>query len=89
MALTAAQSGEILAKFQRSPNDTGSSEVQVALLSARISHLTEHFKANANDHHGRRGLTQLVNQRRSLLDYMKRTDTPKYKEIIEKLGLRR
>jgi len=89
MALTAVQSGEIVAKFQRKPGDTGSSEVQVALLSARISHLTEHFKANANDNHGRRGLTELVNQRRSLLDYMKRTDNAKYKDLIEKLGLRR
>lgn len=89
MALTAVQSGEILAKFQRKPGDTGSSEVQVALLTARIVHLTEHFKVNAKDHHGRRGLTLMVNQRRSLLDYMKRTDNAKYKEIIEKLGLRR
>ncbi len=89
MALTAVQSGEILAKFQRKAADTGSSEVQVALLSSRISHLTEHFKIHAKDNHGRRGLTEMVNKRRSLLDYMKRTDNAKYKEIIEKLGLRR
>jgi len=73
----------------RGANDTGSPEVQVALLTARIEQLTEHFKTHKKDHHSRRGLLQLVNQRRSLLDYLKRKDNERYKGLIEKLGLRR
>ena len=70
-------------------NDTGSPEVQVALLTARIEHLSGHFKTHKKDHHSRRGLLQLVNRRRSLLDYLKRKDNERYKALIEKLGLRR
>jgi small subunit ribosomal protein S15 len=74
---------------KRAENDTGSPEVQVALLSARIAHLTEHFKAHKQDHHSRRGLLMMVNRRRSLLDYLHRKDVNRYKALIEKLGLRR
>jgi small subunit ribosomal protein S15 len=74
---------------KRSVNDTGSPEVQVALLSARISQLTEHFKVHKQDHHSRRGLLKMVNRRRSLLDYLHRKDAVRYKALIEKLGLRR
>lgn len=80
---------KIIAENARGANDTGSPEVQVALLSARIAQLTEHFKIHKKDHHSRRGLLQLVNQRRSLLDYLKRKDIERYKALIEKLGLRR
>ncbi|WP_374013803.1 30S ribosomal protein S15 [Pseudoxanthomonas koreensis] len=80
---------KIIADNQRGTNDTGSPEVQVALLTARIVQLTEHFKTHKKDHHSRRGLLQLVNQRRSLLDYLKRKDNERYKSLIEKLGLRR
>ena len=74
---------------KRSENDTGSPEVQVALLTARIVHLTEHFKTHKQDHHSRRGLLKMVNNRRSLLDYLHRKDAGRYKALIEKLGLRR
>jgi small subunit ribosomal protein S15 len=74
---------------KRSENDTGSPEVQVALLTARITHLTEHFKTHKQDHHSRRGLLKMVNNRRSLLDYLHRKDAGRYKALIEKLGLRR
>ena len=74
---------------KRGENDTGSPEVQVALLTARIVHLTEHFKAHKHDHHSRRGLLKMVNRRRSLLDYLHRKDVARYKSLIEKLGLRR
>jgi small subunit ribosomal protein S15 len=74
---------------KRSENDTGSPEVQVALLTARIMHLTEHFKMHKQDHHSRRGLLKMVNNRRSLLDYLHRKDAGRYKALIEKLGLRR
>lgn len=74
---------------KRSENDTGSPEVQVALLTARIVHLTEHFKVHKQDHHSRRGLLKMVNNRRSLLDYLHRKDAARYKALIEKLGLRR
>ncbi|MGB3393367.1 MAG: 30S ribosomal protein S15 [Stenotrophomonas sp.] len=74
---------------KRGTNDTGSPEVQVALLTARIGQLTEHFKLHKKDHHSRRGLLQLVNRRRSLLDYLKKKDVERYKALIEKLGLRR
>ena len=80
---------KIIADNARGANDTGSPEVQVALLTGRIEQLTEHFKTHKKDHHSRRGLLQLVNRRRSLLDYLKRKDNDRYKALIEKLGLRR
>jgi small subunit ribosomal protein S15 len=73
----------------RAANDTGSPEVQVALLTARINHLTPHFKANAKDHHGRRGLLRMVSRRRKLLDYLKGKDADRYTALIAKLGLRK
>jgi small subunit ribosomal protein S15 len=89
MSLTAEQSGKIIADFGRKPNDTGSPEVQVALLSARIDHLTDHFKTHKQDHHSRRGLLKLVNQRKRLLGYLKSSDLGRYQSLIERLGLRR
>ena len=80
---------KIIEEFKRGPADTGSPEVQVALLSARIEQLTEHFKLHKQDHHSRRGLLKLVNQRRSLLAYLKKSDVERYKTLIERLGLRR
>jgi small subunit ribosomal protein S15 len=80
---------KIIEEYKRAPNDTGSPEVQVALLSARIALLTEHFKIHKQDHHSRRGLLKLVNQRRSLLSYLKKSDAERYKTLIERLGLRR
>ena len=79
----------IIAEYGRFPGDTGSPEVQIAVLSARIAELTEHLKANPKDHHSRRGMYMMVGQRRGLLDYLKRTDLNKYRELIEKLGIRR
>ena len=79
----------IIAEYGRTPNDTGSPEVQVAILTARIQELTEHLKANPKDHHSRRGLLKMVGQRRGLLDYLKKTDIERYRAIVEKLGLRR
>ena len=89
MSLTAEKKKEIVKDFQRSDGDTGSPEVQVALLTARIQHLTGHFSTHKKDHHSRRGLLKLVNQRRSLLDYLKRKDRERYQAIIERLGLRK
>ena len=80
---------QIIQDNQRGSNDTGSPEVQVALLTARIVHLTEHFKTHKKDHHSRRGLLMMVNRRRSLLDYLHRKDAERYKALIQKLGLRR
>ncbi|AXA83884.1 30S ribosomal protein S15 [Lysobacter oculi] len=80
---------QIIEDNKRGTNDTGSPEVQVALLTARIVHLTEHFKTHKKDHHSRRGLLKLVNRRRSLLDYLHRKDAVRYKALIQKLGLRR
>ena len=80
---------KVIEEFKRAPADTGSPEVQVALLSARIEHLTGHFKVHKQDHHSRRGLLMLVNQRRSLLKYLKGKDVERYKTLIERLGLRR
>ncbi|WDS36515.1 30S ribosomal protein S15 [Pseudoxanthomonas sp.] len=80
---------KIIEENKRGANDTGSPEVQVALLTARIELLSGHFKTHKKDHHSRRGLLQLVNQRRSLLDYLHGKDAPRYKALIEKLGLRR
>lgn len=80
---------KIIAEHARGTNDTGSPEVQVALLTARIEMLSEHFKAHKQDHHSRRGLLKMVNSRRSLLDYLHRKDAERYKALIQKLGLRR
>lgn len=80
---------KIIEENKRGENDTGSPEVQVALITARIEHLTGHFKTHKQDHHSRRGLLMMVNSRRSLLDYLKRKDNARYKALIEKLGLRR
>jgi small subunit ribosomal protein S15 len=80
---------ETIGKFRQHASDTGSPEVQVALLSERIAHLTEHLKNNHKDHHSRRGLLKMVGQRRALLDYLKRKSLDRYKKLIETLGLRR
>lgn len=87
--LTNQDRAEVIAKFQRSENDTGSPEVQVALLTARINDLQPHFKAHKADHHSRRGLIRMVNSRRTLLDYLKRKDADRYTALINELGLRR
>ncbi len=84
-----ANSQEVIAKYQRAKGDTGSPEVQVALLTNRINELTDHFKAHVKDHHGRRGLLRMVSKRRSLLDYLKRTKLETYRSLIDKLGLRK
>jgi small subunit ribosomal protein S15 len=89
MALSTEQKGGVLAKFRRDPKDTGSPEVQIALLSERISGLGGHFTTHKRDHASRRGLVKLVNQRRKLLDYLKATKPQKYQEVVERLGLRR
>jgi small subunit ribosomal protein S15 len=89
MSVSTIRKQETIGKFRQHPSDTGSPEVQVALLSERISHLTEHLKTNNKDHHSRRGLLKMVGQRRSLLDYLKRTDGERYKKLIETLSLRR
>jgi len=89
MPLSVEQKQEIIKEYGRGNADTGSPEVQVALLSARISELTEHFGTHKKDHHSRRGLLKLVNQRRQLLDYLKRKDIDRYQDIITRLGLRR
>ena len=83
--ITAEQKKEIVAKYGK----TGSPEVQIALLSARIADLTEHLKTHKKDHHSRRGMLKMVGQRRGLLDYLKKTDIERYRAIVEKLGLRR
>jgi len=88
-ALNAEEKARIVSDFRRAEDDTGSPEVQVALLSARIAHLTEHFNTHKHDHHSRRGLLKLVSQRRKLLDYLKRHDLGRYQELIQRLGLRR
>ena len=80
---------EVIGSFKTHDSDTGSPEVQVALLSERINYLTEHFKTHVKDHHSRRGLLKLVQQRRSLLDYLKRKDLARYSELIKKLGIRK
>lgn len=89
MSLNAEQTAKILAEFGRCENDTGSSEVQVALLTAQINHLQGHFKEHKHDHHSRRGLLRMVSTRRKLLAYLKRTENVRYQELIKKLGLRR
>ncbi len=87
--LSAERKAQLVSDNQQGTNDTGSPEVQVALLSGRIAHLTEHFKFHKHDHHSRRGLLRMVNQRRKLLDYLKRKDQGRYHALISKLGLRR
>ncbi|MCE3001589.1 MAG: 30S ribosomal protein S15 [Xanthomonadaceae bacterium] len=89
MSLTPEQTSKIINDYKRGTNDTGSPEVQVALLSARIDHLTQHFAGHAKDHHSRRGLLKLVNQRRRLLNYLKDKDAERYKALIGRLGIRR
>ena len=79
----------IIAEYGRTANDTGSPEVQVAILTARIKELTEHLKENPKDHHSRRGLLKMVGQRRGLLDYLKKTDIERYRSLIERLGIRK
>ncbi len=80
---------EVISTYRTHDSDTGSPEVQVAILSDRITYLTEHFKTHVKDHHSRRGLLKLVGQRRRLLDYLKRKDTSRYSDIIRKLGIRK
>ncbi|MGI9304498.1 MAG: 30S ribosomal protein S15 [Gammaproteobacteria bacterium] len=89
MALSTTEKSQIVEKHQRSSGDTGSPEVQVALLSARIDYLTQHFTTHKHDYHSRHGLLKMVNQRRSLLDYLKGKDQQRYQELIATLGLRR
>lgn len=89
MSLSTEAKAKILAEFGRGANDTGSTEVQVALLTAQINHLQDHFKEHIHDHHSRRGLLRMVSARRKLLAYMKRTEATRYNELIQKLGLRR
>jgi small subunit ribosomal protein S15 len=89
LALTKDRKTDIIGNYKTHTGDTGSPEVQVALLSERINYLTEHFKTHAKDHHSRRGLLMLVGQRRSLLDYLKRKDIDRYAELIRRLGIRK
>ncbi len=89
MSLSTEAKAKLVEQFQRTAGDTGSSEVQIALLSASISSLTEHLKAHKKDFHSRRGLITMVNRRRKLLDYLKRTENPRYVAIIQALGIRR
>jgi small subunit ribosomal protein S15 len=89
MATTALETAKIVKEFQRTLSDTASPEVQVALLTNRITYLTEHFKSNKKDNHSRRGLLALVSQRRSLLDYLKRKDVARYQDLIARLSLRK
>ena len=89
MPLNKDRKTNIIGSYRTHDSDTGSPEVQVALLSERINYLTEHFKAHAKDHHSRRGLLKLVGQRRRLLDYLKRKDTDRYAELIRRLGIRK
>jgi small subunit ribosomal protein S15 len=89
MSLAAGRKAELIKQYATKAGDTGSPEVQVAILSERITNLTEHFKSHVKDNHSRRGLLKMVQQRRQLLDYLKRTDEARYKTVIEKLGIRR
>ena len=89
MPLSSDKKNVIIKEYKRNGTDTGSPEVQVALLSARITELTDHFAEHKKDHHSRRGLLKMVNQRRKLLDYLKGRDVERYKELISRLGLRR
>ena len=89
MSISAEQKETVVSEFQRAPKDTGSPEVQVALLSANIRELTEHFKVHVRDHHSRQGLLRMVNRRRKLLDYLKEKDIDRYRTLIKRVGLRR
>jgi small subunit ribosomal protein S15 len=89
MSITAARKAELIKTYAHKSGDTGSPEVQVALLSERINNLTEHFKSHIKDNHSRRGLLKLVSQRRQILDYLNRTNERRYKDLIERLGIRR
>lgn len=89
MSLAAVRKAEVVQKFARGPADTGSPEVQIALLSERIAYLTEHFRSHQKDHHSRRGLLKLVGQRRRLLDYLKHKDVERYRSLIQTLGIRK
>ena len=89
MAQSAVRKNEIIEKYKTHASDTGSSEVQIALLTDRIQYLTEHFKTHSKDHHSRQGLLKLVGQRRSLLDYLKKKDITKYRALIQNLGIRK
>ena len=89
MSITAARKAELISEYATKPGDTGSPEVQVAILTERIVNLTEHFKTNNKDNHSRRGLLAMVTQRRRLLDYLKKKDEGRYQELIKRLGLRR
>lgn len=89
MSVTTTQKAEIIGNFKTASNDTGSPEVQVALMTTRINELTEHFKVHVKDHHSRRGLLRLVSKRRKLLDYLKGKHADRYKQLIERLGLRK
>ena len=89
MSITQARKGELISTYATNKGDTGSPEVQVALLTARINDLTEHFKSHVKDFHSRRGLLRLVSRRRKLLDYLKRSDSDKYRVTIDRLGLRK
>ncbi len=89
MSLSAEEKASVVAQYRQSDTDTGSPEVQVALLTARIKHLTDHFANHKHDHHSRRGMLAMVNQRRKLLDYLKRKDLGRYQSLISSLGLRR
>ena len=89
MSITTGRKAEVIKEFASKPGDTGSPEVQVAILSERINNLTEHFKAHVKDNHSRRGLLKMVSQRRQLLDYLRRNNEAGYKALIEKLGIRR
>ena len=89
MAVTVQEKAKVIADHQRATGDTGSPEVQIALLTTRINGLTDHFKANTKDHHSRRGLLRMVSRRRKLLDYLKTSNAESYRALIEKLGLRK
>jgi small subunit ribosomal protein S15 len=89
MSVTTGRKAEVIKEFAKKPGDTGSPEVQVAILSERINNLTEHFKTHTKDNHSRRGLLKLVSQRRQLLDYLRRSNEQSYKSLIDKLGIRR
>jgi small subunit ribosomal protein S15 len=89
MSVTAGRKAEVIKEFAKKPGDTGSPEVQIAILSERINNLTEHFKTHGKDNHSRRGLLKMVSQRRQLLDYLRRSNESSYKTLIEKLGIRR
>ena len=89
MAFTTAQKAQVMTEYQRAKGDTGSPEVQIALLTTRINELTGHFKTHVKDHHSRRGLLRMVSQRRKLLDYLKRKNADGYQTLIERLGLRK